>query len=346
VTATVCGDLHQQSQLPTRPRSAGAPPTPPPWPCLGGRSAEGTAAVPRAHGCPPRPPPRADTGEDDMFAVVCRCRSPSEVERQFILEWPDLTRAMRRACGSYGSRLHRGPDGNWIARARWSDPAARVRRRHGQDDGVRRLRDDGHLLGDEWTGEIESDLSSEGPPRLAQDCAPVQAALDAPMSRTRSTFVRLLAVLGLVTNSLLFVLVAAAASGIVTSSPIGSPDDPAPSPEAPAGRPHPEKRPPGGGAGGAHRRRSRIAAAHCNHLGPPGASTEVRGKHRAEGAVRVRRGRTARKRDSQQREHQSCSEAGSGCRTRCPSDPELVHLGTASGLSATSTACRCRLRRR
>ena len=47
--------------------------------------------------------------------------------------------------------------------------------------------------------------------------------------------VRVLAGLGLVTYSLLFVFVAAEASGIVTSSPVGSPDDPQPSPEALAG---------------------------------------------------------------------------------------------------------------
>lgn len=55
------------------------------------------------------------------------------------------------------------------------------------------------------------------------------------MSRTRSVLVRILAALGLITYSLLFILVAAEASGIVTSSPVGSPDDPAPSPEALAG---------------------------------------------------------------------------------------------------------------
>jgi hypothetical protein len=55
------------------------------------------------------------------------------------------------------------------------------------------------------------------------------------MSRIRSVFVRIFAGLALVTYSLLFLLVAAEASGIVTSSPLGSPDDPAPSPEALAG---------------------------------------------------------------------------------------------------------------
>ncbi|TQN43859.1 hypothetical protein FHU33_3327 [Blastococcus colisei] len=46
---------------------------------------------------------------------------------------------------------------------------------------------------------------------------------------------RVLAGLGLVTYSLLFAFVAAETSGIVTSSPVGSPDDPLPSPEALAG---------------------------------------------------------------------------------------------------------------
>lgn len=60
-------------------------------------------------------------------------------------------------------------------------------------------------------------------------------APDPALSRSRSISVRVLAALGLVTYSLLFLLVAAEASGIVTSSPVGSPDDPPPSPQALAG---------------------------------------------------------------------------------------------------------------
>ena len=55
------------------------------------------------------------------------------------------------------------------------------------------------------------------------------------MTRGRSISVRVLAALALVTYSLLFLFVAAEASGVVTSSPVGSPEDPPPSPEALAG---------------------------------------------------------------------------------------------------------------
>lgn len=70
---------------------------------------------------------------------------------------------------------------------------------------------------------------------MRQDQARVDVVPDRALSRTRSLVVRVLAALGLLTYSLLFVLVAAEASGLVTSSPVGSPDDPAPSPEALAG---------------------------------------------------------------------------------------------------------------
>ena len=63
----------------------------------------------------------------------------------------------------------------------------------------------------------------------------MRPASDSRLSRSRSISVRVLAALGLVTYSLIFVFVAAEASGIMTLSPVGSPDDPPPSAEALAG---------------------------------------------------------------------------------------------------------------
>lgn len=55
------------------------------------------------------------------------------------------------------------------------------------------------------------------------------------MSRARTTAVRLLAVLGLASYSLMLGFVVAETAGVVRTSPVGSPDDPAPSAEALAG---------------------------------------------------------------------------------------------------------------
>lgn len=52
------------------------------------------------------------------------------------------------------------------------------------------------------------------------------------VSRPRSTGVRLLALLGVVTFSFMFLIVAADALGLISSEPVGSPDDPAPSASA------------------------------------------------------------------------------------------------------------------
>ncbi|WP_405982658.1 antibiotic biosynthesis monooxygenase family protein [Streptomyces sp. NBC_00158] len=62
-----------------------------------------------------------------MFAVIYRWRLLPGGEEQFREGWRRVTEAILRECGSYGSRLHRGDDGTWLAYARWPDEASRER---------------------------------------------------------------------------------------------------------------------------------------------------------------------------------------------------------------------------
>lgn len=56
-----------------------------------------------------------------MFAVLYRWRVEEERAADFIRQWGLATTAIRDRCGSFGSRLHRTEDGEWVAYARWPD---------------------------------------------------------------------------------------------------------------------------------------------------------------------------------------------------------------------------------
>lgn len=72
-----------------------------------------------------------------LFAVIYRWRLHPGQEESFIRGWERVTLAIRAACGSFGSRLHRGHDGTWVAYALWPDPETRDRCEHGEVDGRR-----------------------------------------------------------------------------------------------------------------------------------------------------------------------------------------------------------------
>lgn len=56
-----------------------------------------------------------------MFAVLYRWRVDPEKAAEFVRQWELVTTAIRDQCGSFGSRLHRTEDGEWVAYARWPD---------------------------------------------------------------------------------------------------------------------------------------------------------------------------------------------------------------------------------
>ncbi len=72
-----------------------------------------------------------------MFAVIYRWRLRPGSEESFTRGWELVTRAISETCGSYGSRLHRGDDGTWVAYARWPDAATRDRCEHAEKEGER-----------------------------------------------------------------------------------------------------------------------------------------------------------------------------------------------------------------
>ncbi len=54
-----------------------------------------------------------------MFAVVYNFEVKDKREEEFINHWGDLTNLIYNHCGSYGSRLHKGRTGNFMAYALW-----------------------------------------------------------------------------------------------------------------------------------------------------------------------------------------------------------------------------------
>jgi hypothetical protein len=69
-----------------------------------------------------------------------------------------VTRAIRRSCGSYGSRLHQCSDGTWLAYARWPDAATPDACEHEEREGQRLMQNavaDGF---DDLPGTVVSDL--------------------------------------------------------------------------------------------------------------------------------------------------------------------------------------------
>lgn len=65
-----------------------------------------------------------------MFAVIHHWRLHPGAEAQFLDGWQRVTRAIHAACGSYGSRLHRAGNDDWVAYVRWPDAATRSRCQH------------------------------------------------------------------------------------------------------------------------------------------------------------------------------------------------------------------------
>ena len=56
-----------------------------------------------------------------MFPVMYRWRVDADKAAEFVRQWELVTTAIREQCGSFGSRLHRTEDGEWVAYARWPD---------------------------------------------------------------------------------------------------------------------------------------------------------------------------------------------------------------------------------
>jgi hypothetical protein len=76
-----------------------------------------------------------------MFAVIYRWRVIPGLEAQFEEGWRAGTERIAAEFGGWGSRLHRGEDGAFIAYAQWPDKATWERamesRMHHSDDEAR-----------------------------------------------------------------------------------------------------------------------------------------------------------------------------------------------------------------
>ncbi|MBB6187390.1 hypothetical protein [Rhodanobacter sp. MP7CTX1] len=60
-----------------------------------------------------------------MFVAIYRWRLQAGLEQDFIANWQRIT-ALGLAAGSGGSSLFKGPDGRWVAIARWPSREART----------------------------------------------------------------------------------------------------------------------------------------------------------------------------------------------------------------------------
>lgn len=60
-----------------------------------------------------------------MIVVHYRWKIKPGKKEQFIENWSVITRHYLENCGSYGSRLHKGSDGNFHGYAQWPDTATR-----------------------------------------------------------------------------------------------------------------------------------------------------------------------------------------------------------------------------
>lgn len=59
-----------------------------------------------------------------QFVVLYRWKLKPSKEQQFIDAWSVATKALREL-GSFGSRLHKGPDDIWYGYAQWPNSQAR-----------------------------------------------------------------------------------------------------------------------------------------------------------------------------------------------------------------------------
>jgi heme-degrading monooxygenase HmoA len=96
-----------------------------------------------------------------VFAVIYRWRLKSGMEEQFIDGWERVTRAIQRACGSYGSRLHRCDDGLWLAYACWPDETTQQDCEHGEIEGLRLMQQAAEALVETVHCEVVTDLLQE-----------------------------------------------------------------------------------------------------------------------------------------------------------------------------------------
>ncbi len=60
------------------------------------------------------------------FAVIYRWRLKAGMEAQFVDAWSRMTELYVAHRGGLGSRLHKGPDGIWVAYAQWPSAQARA----------------------------------------------------------------------------------------------------------------------------------------------------------------------------------------------------------------------------
>ncbi len=61
----------------------------------------------------------------NMTILVYRWKIKQGKQKQFEESWSAVTKAIRNQCGSYGSRLHLAPNGEYVAYAQWPDISTR-----------------------------------------------------------------------------------------------------------------------------------------------------------------------------------------------------------------------------
>jgi heme-degrading monooxygenase HmoA len=81
-----------------------------------------------------------------MFAVIYRWRVIPGLEAQFEQGWRAGTERIAAEFGGWGSRLHKGEDGSYVAYAQWPDEATwrramESRMRHSDDQARRQYRE-------------------------------------------------------------------------------------------------------------------------------------------------------------------------------------------------------------
>lgn len=81
-----------------------------------------------------------------MFIAVYRWRVKKGLEDSFVRAWHRGTVSITRIYGSYGSRMHRNEDGDFIGYAQWPDRAAwevaeKAHFRHDDAEAARDFRD-------------------------------------------------------------------------------------------------------------------------------------------------------------------------------------------------------------
>jgi heme-degrading monooxygenase HmoA len=60
-----------------------------------------------------------------MTIFLYRWKIKPGKQKQFEENWSTVTKAIREQCGSYGSRLHLAPNGEYVGYAQWPDIATR-----------------------------------------------------------------------------------------------------------------------------------------------------------------------------------------------------------------------------